>query len=70
MEGTIKFFHERGYGFIVLPNGAEAFFHASEVSGCADAIAKGDVVEFDLARGPRGLFAQNVHVLKSSEASA
>jgi cold shock protein len=33
-SGRIKWFnHERGYGFIVKPNGGEVFFHRSHVIG-------------------------------------
>tara|TARA_R110002096_G_scaffold420716_1_gene625920 strand:+ start:320 stop:511 length:192 start_codon:yes stop_codon:yes gene_type:complete len=61
-KGTVKFFNEtKGFGFISEDgSGKEHFVH---VSGLIDEIRDGDVVEFDLKEGKKGLNAVNVKVV-------
>lgn len=57
--GTVKFFNEtKGFGFITdNESSSEYFVH---VSGCIDEIREGNVVEFELEEGRKGLNAVNV----------
>lgn len=57
-RGTVKFFNkEKGFGFIKGDDGQEYFVHQS---GLADEIQQGDMVEFELQEGKKGLMAVNV----------
>ena len=58
MKGTIKFYNkERGFGFI-MHNNKDIFFH---VSGLIDKdIEQGDLVEFLITEGRKGVQAVNV----------
>jgi len=58
-KGTVKFFNgSKGFGFITDDeSGKEYFVH---VSGLIDEINEGDVVEFELKEGKKGLNAVNV----------
>ena len=60
--GTVKFFNEtKGFGFISEDDtDKEHFVH---VSGLIDKINEGDVVEFELQEGKKGLNAVNVKVI-------
>ena len=60
-EGTVKFFNEtKGFGFITPEDGtADVFVH---ISGLKDQVKEGDVVTYDVERGPKGLNAANVRV--------
>ena len=60
-KGTVKFFNEsKGFGFITEDeSNTEYFVH---VSGLIDQIREGDVVEFELKEGKKGLNAVNVKV--------
>jgi len=61
-KGTVKFFNEsKGYGFIT-EEGVEKD-HFVHISGLVDEIREGDVVEFDLQEGNKGLNAVNVKVI-------
>ena len=61
-KGTVKFFNDsKGFGFIIEDdNNKEHFVH---ISGLIDEIREGDVVEFDLQEGRKGLNAVNVKVV-------
>ena len=58
-KGTVKFFNRsKGFGFITEDGtNKEHFVH---VSGLIDEINEGDVVEFELKEGKKGLNAVNV----------
>ena len=61
-RGTVKFFNDsKGYGFIT-EEGSETD-HFVHVSGLIDEIREGDVVEFELQQGKKGLNAVNVQVI-------
>ena len=61
-KGTVKFFNEyKGYGFIT-EEGVEKD-HFVHITGLIDEIREGDVVEFDLKDGNKGLNAVNVKVI-------
>ena len=61
-KGTVKFFNEsKGFGFIVQDDtNKEHFVH---ISGLIDEIKEGDIVEFDLAEGKKGMNAVDVKVV-------
>ena len=61
-KGTVKFFNDtKGFGFISEEGtGKEYFVH---VTGLIDEIREGDLVEFELQEGRKGLNAVNVRVL-------
>ncbi|WP_040281751.1 cold-shock protein [Psychroserpens damuponensis] len=61
-KGTVKFFNDtKGFGFITEEgSNTEHFVH---ISGLIDEIREGDVVEFDLTEGKKGLNAINVKVI-------
>jgi CspA family cold shock protein len=60
-KGTVKFFNEsKGFGFIVEDDSKKEYFvHAT---GLVDEVQEGDVVEFDVTEGKKGLNAINVKV--------
>ena len=60
--GTVKFFNDaKGFGFITEEgSNNEHFVH---ISGLIDEIREGDLVEFDLQEGKKGLNAVNVKVI-------
>ena len=61
-QGTVKWFNnEKGYGFISRAAGDDVFVHHSAIQGSGfKSLDEGDAIEFDVARGPKGLQAQNV----------
>jgi CspA family cold shock protein len=61
-KGTVKFFNDsKGFGFITEEgSNKEHFVH---ISGLIDEIREGDVVEFDLQEGKKGMNAVNVKVI-------
>jgi CspA family cold shock protein len=71
-RGTIKWFNAtKGYGFITLERGGDAFCHASALAavGATDA-PPGSTVVCDLQDSPRGLQVVTVHSLDTSTAEA
>jgi CspA family cold shock protein len=61
-KGTVKFFNDsKGFGFITEEEtGKEHFVH---ISGLIDEVREGDVVEFELTEGKKGMNAVNVKVI-------
>ncbi|HSW39360.1 MAG TPA: cold-shock protein [Acidobacteriota bacterium] len=61
-QGTVKWFNnEKGYGFISRESGDDVFVHHSAIQGSGfKSLNEGDSIEFDVAKGPKGLQAQNV----------
>jgi len=60
MKGKVKMFNSaRGFGFITGDDGKDAYVHASAVEGGA-ILAVGDMVEYEVETGERGLRAKNV----------
>jgi CspA family cold shock protein len=61
-QGTVKWFNnEKGYGFISRAAGDDVFVHHSAIQGAGfKSLDEGDSIEFDVAKGPKGLQAQNV----------
>jgi CspA family cold shock protein len=61
-QGTVKFFNvEKGFGFIKHDNSnTETFVHKSALRRI---IKEGDVVEFELQQGNKGMNAVNVEII-------
>jgi CspA family cold shock protein len=62
MQGKVKWFNaEKGYGFIEREDGPDVFVHytAIQTEGFRT-LNQGDLVEFDIVEGPKGLQAANV----------
>jgi CspA family cold shock protein len=64
--GTVKWFNDaKGFGFIKQESGDDVFCHHSAIN--ADgfrSLAEGQVVEFDVNQGPKGLQASNVRIVR------
>jgi cold shock protein len=61
--GIVKWFNDaKGFGFITQDGGGEDVFchHTAIQSDGFRTLAEGQKVEFEVARGPKGLQAQNV----------
>jgi len=61
-QGTVKWFNDsKGYGFISQEGGEDVFVHhtAIQMDGFRS-LSEGDKVEIEVAKGPKGLQAQNV----------
>lgn len=66
--GEVKWFNNtKGWGFITSEgNGEDIFVHFSAISGTGyKTLVAGQVVNFDLQRGDRGLHAINVSVVNN-----
>ncbi len=61
-KGTVKWFNgAKGYGFISRPGGEDVFVHFNAIVGDGyKNLNEGDVVEFEVEKGPKGLQASNV----------
>jgi CspA family cold shock protein len=61
-QGTVKWFNnEKGYGFIKRASGDDVFVHHSAIQASGfKSLSEGDTVEFVVAKGPKGLQAQEV----------
>ncbi|MFZ0889020.1 MAG: cold shock domain-containing protein [Candidatus Binataceae bacterium] len=60
--GVVKWFSsKKGYGFITMEDGQEVFVHYSSIDGASfRSLERGEAVEFEVARGPKGLQAAKV----------
>jgi CspA family cold shock protein len=61
-RGTVKWFNNaKGYGFIQRESGQDVFVHHSSINAEGfKSLNEGDTVEFTVAKGPKGLQAQDV----------
>ena len=62
-KGTVKWFNgAKGYGFIQRSTGEDVFVHYSVIQEQGyKTLNEGDMVEFEVATGPKGLQASNVN---------
>ena len=72
VKGTVKWFNgTKGYGFITLENGGDAFCHASALQAAGHAeLPQGATIVCDLQDSPRGLQVVAVHSVDLSTAEA
>ena len=61
-KGTVKWFNgAKGYGFIQRSTGEDVFVHFSAIQENGyRTLNEGELVEFDLLKGPKGFQAANV----------
>jgi cold shock protein len=61
-SGKVKWFdNKKGYGFIAQDTGQDVFVHHSSITGPGyKALNEGELVQFDVSDGAKGLKAQNV----------
>ena len=72
-KGEVKWFNNaKGWGFIVPEEGGDDIFvHFSAIDGTGyKSLLAGQIVNFDLAKGERGLHAANVTALTEVEEEA
>jgi cold shock protein len=69
-KGTVKWFNAtKGYGFITLDNGGDAFCHASALAALGTPnLPQGATIICDLQESPRGLQVVSVHSVDTSTA--
>ncbi len=62
-QGTVKWFNNaKGYGFIKRSTGEDVFVHYKSINGEGyKTLKEGDVVEFEVEQGAKGLQAVNVN---------
>jgi CspA family cold shock protein len=70
VKGTVKWFNaSKGYGFITLENGGDAFCHASALAALGTTnLPQGATIVCDLQESPRGLQVVTVHTVDTSTA--
>jgi CspA family cold shock protein len=61
-KGTVKWFNDaKGFGFITREQGPDVFVHHTAILAEGfRSLSEGDVVEFEVVKGPKGLQAANV----------
>jgi CspA family cold shock protein len=61
-QGKVKWFNDaKGYGFIARDVGPDVFMHYTAIQGEGfRSLAEGQLVEFEILEGPKGLQAANV----------
>lgn len=64
--GTVKWFNgSKGYGFIAREGGEDVFVHFSAIQAEGyKNLEEGQKVEFTIEKGPKGLQASNVTMVK------
>jgi cold shock protein len=67
VRGRVKWFNDaKGFGFLTQENGEDVFVHYSAIQAQGSkSLGEGDLVEFEVTRGPKGLQAANVRKVRS-----
>ena len=62
VQGKVKWFNDaKGFGFLQQEGGPDVFVHHTAISAEGfRSLAEGDVVEFEVKQGPKGLQAASV----------
>jgi CspA family cold shock protein len=64
LEGTVKRWLDRGFGFIAVEGqDDEVFVHHTSLDGVSE-LREGQKVEFEIEDGPKGPRAKNVKVVE------
>ncbi|THB65677.1 MAG: cold shock domain-containing protein [Gammaproteobacteria bacterium] len=65
--GTVKWFdNAKGYGFIQQESGDDVFVHFKSIQGEGyKSLSDGQLVEFSINQGPKGLLAEDVAITTS-----
>ena len=65
VNGTVKWFDEKkGYGFITVDGGKDAFVHHTAIEGTGfKTLAEGQRVTLEVTQGQKGPQATNVRVI-------
>ena len=65
INGTVKrLVADKGFGFVVVADGQEYFFHQSAcTAGAFEDLREGQSVTFDTGQGPKGPRAENVRTI-------
>jgi cold shock protein len=66
MQGKVKFYTDRGWGFIAGSDGKDYFLHFRQWKSTGDP-EEGDLVSFDPERTEKGLQALNTERLKDGD---
>jgi cold shock protein len=67
-RGLVKWYSRgKGYGFITPAEGTDVFVHKSGLGAMADSLRAGQLVEFGVSQGARGVQAEQVVVLEIDE---
>ena len=67
MIGKVKFWSvNKGYGFLVSPDGKDVFVHYTQILGSGfKNLDEGRTYKFDLLETPKGFSAQNVELAEN-----
>ena len=65
-QGVVKWFrNDRGYGFIAGDDGKDVFVHFKAINADGyKTLSEGDLVEYGLEEGKKGLQAKNVTIIR------
>jgi CspA family cold shock protein len=64
-KGKVKWYNpNKGFGFIILENGEDIFFHQSGLYYAYGNIANEQDVFFEIRQGQKGLVAINVRIIE------
>jgi cold shock protein len=69
MQGKVKWFNDvKGFGFINGDGGQDIFVHHTAiVAEGYRSLKEGQIVEYDLEPGPKGLKAMNVRLVEAAQ---